>query len=343
MLLIIAHHYVVNSGLLNYVDMQGITGNMIFLQMFAMFGKTGINAFTLITGYFMVRSRVTVARFLRTFLEVKFYDFLFYILFLVCGYESFSLRGLFMTVFSLSFWAGHYYTGTYIVLFLLIPVLNVLVKNMTKKQYQYLLTLLIGYFTFISTFLMHNNFSFVGWLVTMYLIGGYISLYPNKLFESVKVAAMGLVISIVLMAASILVVDFIGVRFGFYAYDYMYSDANKFLALTCSVFGFLFFKNLKISYSKGINRLATPIFGILLIHTHSDAMRRLIWQDIFHCTEYHDSPSLVFHAIAATVTVYLVCWVLDSLRIRYIEKPLFSRLESSRWLAVINEKMGGVL
>lgn len=337
MFFIIAHHYVLK------LDLQNITGNTVFLQMFAMFGKPAINAFTLITGYFMVRTRVTVARFLRTFLEVKFYDFLFYILFLLSGYASFSLSGLFTTVFSLSYWAGHYYTGTYFVLFLLMPVLNVLVKNMTKKQYQYLLIVLLVYYTGISTFLLHNNFSFVGWLITMYLLGGYIFLYPMKAFHSVKVGAVGTVVSIFLMAASILVVDFIGVRFGFQIYDYLYSNANKFLALTCAVFSFIFFKNLKIPYSKIINSLAAPIFGILLIHTHSDTMRWFIWVDIFRCADFHDSPYLIPHAVLTVVTVYLVCWVLDSLRIRYIEKPLFSRLESSRWLAVINEKMGGVL
>lgn len=347
MFFIIAHHYVVNSSLLDYVDMQHITGNDIFLQIFAMFGKPAINAFTLITGYFMVRARVTVARFLRTFLEVKFYDFLFYLIFLLSGYASFSVVDLFTTVFSLSYWAGTYYTGTYIMLFLLMPLLNVLVRNMTKKQYQYLLIVLLVYFTGFSTlfsaFLYHHNFSLLGWMATMYLLGGYISLYPIKAFQSAKVGAAGMAASIFLMIASILVVDFIGIRFGFDRYDYMYSDANKFLALTSSVFSFIFFKNLKIPYNKVINRLAAPIFGILLIHAHSDTMRRLIWQDIFHCPKYYDSPYLILHAVGTVVAVYLVCWALDSLRIRFIEKPLFGRLKTSKWLLKIEEKMVDIL
>ena len=343
MLFIIAHHYVVNSGLLAYVDMQNITRNAIFLQVFAMFGKPAINAFTLITGYFMVRARVTVARFLRTFLEVKFYDFLFYLIFLISGYASFSVLDLFTTVFSISYWAGTYYTGSYIILFLLIPLLNVLVRNMTKKQYQYLLIVLLVYYTGFSTFLLHNTFSFVGWLATMYLVGGYISLYPIKAFQSAKVGAIGLAASVFLMVASILVVDFIGIRFGFDRYDYMYSDANKFLALTSSVSGFILFKNLKIPYNKVINSLAAPIFGILLIHANSDTMRRLIWQDIFHCPAYHDSPYLILHAIVTAIAVYLVCWALDSLRIRFIEKPLFGKLKSSKQLQKLEEKMDGIL
>lgn len=43
MLLIIAHHYVVNSGFSKLYDFDNITGNMIFLQLFGFGGKIGIN------------------------------------------------------------------------------------------------------------------------------------------------------------------------------------------------------------------------------------------------------------------------------------------------------------
>ena len=39
MLLIVAHHYVVNSGLVQLYDFNHITGNMIFLQLFGFAGK----------------------------------------------------------------------------------------------------------------------------------------------------------------------------------------------------------------------------------------------------------------------------------------------------------------
>lgn len=38
MLLIIAHHYTVNSGLTQLYNFEDITANMIFLQIFGMFG-----------------------------------------------------------------------------------------------------------------------------------------------------------------------------------------------------------------------------------------------------------------------------------------------------------------
>lgn len=52
MLMIVAHHFVVNSGLLNCIDSQ-VKFNFrdYFLLLFGWAGKTGINCFVLITGY----------------------------------------------------------------------------------------------------------------------------------------------------------------------------------------------------------------------------------------------------------------------------------------------------
>ena len=57
MLLIVAHHYVVNSGISQLYDFNHITVNMIFHQLFGFAGKIGINCFVFITGYFMIKSQ----------------------------------------------------------------------------------------------------------------------------------------------------------------------------------------------------------------------------------------------------------------------------------------------
>ena len=79
MLLIIAHHYVVNSGLTEMFDLANISCNMVFLQLAGAWGKTVINCFSIITGYFMVNSKITFKKFTKILLQVEFYYFLFYI------------------------------------------------------------------------------------------------------------------------------------------------------------------------------------------------------------------------------------------------------------------------
>lgn len=59
------------------------------------------------------------------------------------------------------------------------------------------------------------------------------------------------------------------------------TDSNKFLTLVPAVFAFIWFKNLKIGYSKGIN----------------------------------------------TVAVFIVCMVIDMIRIRLLERPFMKWVE----------------
>ena len=103
MLLIIAHHYVVNSGISELYDFNNITGNMIFLQLFGFAGKIGINCFVFITGYFMIKSQFKFQKLLKLYLEIKFYKLVIYVLFLMTGYEVFSVSGCLKTVFNIAY------------------------------------------------------------------------------------------------------------------------------------------------------------------------------------------------------------------------------------------------
>ena len=88
MLMIVAHHFVVNSGLTadgGILDMYPNSANTIFLRLFGAWGKTGINCFMLITGYFMCTSKITFRKYLKLLLQVYFYKLLFFAIFLGFG------------------------------------------------------------------------------------------------------------------------------------------------------------------------------------------------------------------------------------------------------------------
>lgn len=70
MLLIVAHHYVVNSGLITVMEETPLSARSIFFYLFGAWGKIGINCFVLITGYFMCKSQITLQKFMKLLLEV---------------------------------------------------------------------------------------------------------------------------------------------------------------------------------------------------------------------------------------------------------------------------------
>ncbi len=95
MLLIIAHHYVVNSGLPGpmYADPQ--SESSLFLWLFGAWGKTAVNCFALITGYFMCRSSVSIQKFLKLLLVILIYKFIFFWGFAAGGYIAMTPKSVF--------------------------------------------------------------------------------------------------------------------------------------------------------------------------------------------------------------------------------------------------------
>ena len=69
MLFIIAHHYVVHSGLrgLESIRLDPMSFHSQFILLFGAWGKIGINCFVLITGYFMCTRSISLRKFLKLF------------------------------------------------------------------------------------------------------------------------------------------------------------------------------------------------------------------------------------------------------------------------------------
>ena len=108
-------------------------------------------------------------------------------------------------------------------------------------------------------------------------------------------------------------------------YYFFVQDSNKILALTTGISAFLFFKNLKIGYSKTINTIAASTFGVLMIHANSDTMRRWLWTDVCNNVGAYEAGNIVLHAIICVAVIYTVCTVIDMLRSRLLEKPIMEK------------------
>ena len=108
---------------------------------------------------------------------------------------------------------------------------------------------------------------------------------------------------------------------------YFVADSNKILALITAFCAFMFFKNLNLGYNKFINKVAASAFGVLLIHANSDAMRKWLWKDVLDNTYYYNSGFYFLHAILSVVSIYIICTLIDMLRIKFVEKPAFEIFE----------------
>ena len=329
MLLIVAHHYVVNSGVLDVMYQQPLSANSILLFLFGMWGKIGINCFVLITGYFMCKSNITIKKFLRLVLEVEFYKVVIYLVFIASGYESFSLTGVAKAILPITS-IGTNFTGCFLVFYLCIPFLNILVRNMSEKQHLALLGLVFFTYIFMGTVPKFGvTMNYVSWFICLYFIASYIRLYPKELFEKAKLWGVCTVVLAILCILSVLCCVWIGARIDKQIAFYFVTDSNTFLAVCIGVPSFLFFKNLKIKQSRMINTIAASTFGVLLIHANSDTMRKWLWQTVLNVKGAFSlsTPLLVLHATLSVLGVFTVCVIIDQIRIRTVERFVLDKAE----------------
>lgn len=327
MILIVAHHYVVNSGLTAvdgpiYAD--PMSWRSLFLLVFGAFGKTGINCFVLISGYFMCRSNITAKKFCKLLLEIQFYKIVIWCIFLVSGYEKFSpveLVNVFLPIRTVS--TG--FASCYLIFFLFIPFLNILTANMNERQHAKLL--LLCTFTYIIIGSLPGfgvTMNYVSWFVVLYFIGSYIRIYDRRLFSNTRFWGWIALAIFMISVASVVVMTWIGTMIHRSGVTYMFlADSNKILAVALAISSFMFFKNINIKNSAFINKVAASTFGVLMIHANSDAMRRWLWQDVLSNVNMYESQWIVLHAVGSVIAIFVLCTAIDYLRIRLFEKPFF--------------------
>lgn len=341
MLFIIAHHYVVNSGVMSHINLSNPTPNSVFILIWGMWGKTAINAFVLITGYFMCTKALSWRKVLKLWLQLKFYRIGIALIFASLGMYALNASNIIYLVFTNVKSAGNSFSASFFMMYLMIPFLNMIVGEFRRRQLLAFVAFLLFLFSGSSTLFQNNTiFNEVFWYATLYLVAAYIRLYPHDWMKSRNVAARLLMISVglaYLSVASIMVamrIDYLSGLLGHY-YDrpsicyYFVSDSCKLLAFMVGVSVFLFFNNLRLGYVPIINTLASASYGVLLIHAHSGAMRKWLWGEVFGVPEMLAAPFplLVVQAILAPVLVYSICAIIDLTRIRFLERPLFSAID----------------
>lgn len=325
MLMIVAHHYVVNSGMTSAggpLLSDFTSGNSIFMTLFGAWGKTGINCFLMITGYFMCTSKITVRKFVKLMAQIYFYCWIFFLIFLSAGYETTSPYRLLKLI--MPFWGFKTgFVSCFIAFWLLIPFLSVLVQNINKRQHQLLLLLLLSYYTLLGSIPTFDvRFNYITWFSIIFFIASYIRLYPHPIFEKKQLWGWMTLTSVFLAIASILGLRIL-LRMG--TGYYFVADSNKFFAVAVAVCSFLWFKNMNIKYSKTINAFGAATFGVLLIHANSNAMRTWLWKDTVDVVGHYSMSlgGVILYSVGVVLAVFIICNLIDQLRIATLEKWFF--------------------
>ena len=342
MLLIVTYHYALFSNFRFFTT--ELTFNRLFYQSMFLTGKTGVNLFVTLSGYFMIRSRgIRTSKVLQLWGQSFFYIILIWILFhkTVNGFFSMPQDTLVGKIFFLSSGA-QWFIATYLVMYLLAPYLNVMLTNLSRTSYRRMLVLTGIFWCLIPTLswipgLVVTEFqgSDLMFFLYLYSLGAYLRLYheENRHKASfwflcalgVWLICMGVIVGVDLWdAKSMGKVKLL---------DYLFNYQNHVLILLLSLFLFLGFKSLKMKNNKVVNYISSLTFGIYLIHDNWQ-IRRYLWNDIANGPSFELTPWLLPVSIGWILAVFCVCGVIEAIRQQTVEKiwmkvaePLSKRID----------------
>ncbi len=229
------------------------------------------------------------------------------------------------------------FVPSFLVMYCMIPFLNRPLSALDKGGLRRLLGLLLFVFTFCTTFLAAPAaFSGVGWYCTLYLLAAYVRLYPARWFGDLRATGRLLAACAALSVLSVAAMTALDAALGVpplgHAY-YFVNDSGKLMAFLTGAAAFLFFKNLDIGVNGAVNAVSATVFGVLMIHANSDAMRAWLWGDLVDVPGLYGAlptPLLILASCGVVLAVFAVCSAMDALRIRLVERPLFAWVGENR-------------
>lgn len=325
MMLIIAAHFLGKGDWLTPLTNQTIPRMGYIAWAMEALVIESLNAYMLLSGYFLIESSFKVKRLLQLLLQILFYSIVIGVIAAGFGYlpeEGFSIYYLAMLCLPIS--TNHYWFMTaYFFVYLLAPLLAQSVKKLTKKQFQTVLFILLFLFCIIKSVVpiplstdMQGEDSI--WYICVFLVAAYIRLYGISFFKSAGrslivylTSGMGMFVFAFLLRQLYLQTGKLSIML-----TISYSH-NHVLAFLASIALFYFFYHLKIksgAFSRFICRIAPYTLGVYLWHEHIAI--RYKWQEWFYDVVGmpDNGMMLLLYTLLAAVLVFIIGILLDMLR-----------------------------
>lgn len=313
MVLIVMHHYAVHGGF--QLLEKNLSLNKIIIQILSGGGQLGVNLFILISGYFLIDSKFKINKFLKLVFETFFYSFVIMVVFTVSKSNlNIGIKDIIISFLPITY-SSYWFVTCYIVLYLFIDNINPTIKALDKKKYFQLILLLLLLLCIIPSFTLGKpGYSQFVWFIFVYLVAGYIKLYPCKFMFNFKINFILGILFYLIVLFSFIIFDYLGIPDTFFGKGVThFAQTNSIFIFLSSVFTFLAFKNIKMKNYKLLNVISSTTFGIYLIHDNF-LMRKFIWGEYFKVYEHFKDTNLLFYSLKIIILVFIICSLLDFIR-----------------------------
>ena len=340
MAMIVTLHFLQRGNILLplYEEINMVNATAWLIKSFSIIAA---NCYVLIAGYFLVETEWKCKKLIMLVAQILFYSMLVPIvcaLFGIGSVRSWTVYEWITAVLPLQM--EHYWFATaYVLMFALSPVLAAGVKQLSKKQLELVIGILLIYFCVFKSIspilLATDNYGYdYPWFICLFLIAAYIRLYGNeenglqlgryRLFTTAKKSAGWYVGTVLVIFMVSMVLGMITARIGkFDYYMNMIYSYNHILTLLASVSFFYVFKHWEPRECKTVRflcKIAPYTFGVYLIH--ENVAVRDLWTGWFGVEEVKESLLFVPYMFFVIICLFAVCMAIDYIR-AYIFKKVF--------------------
>lgn len=322
MLMVITLHYLDKGGILvPIMEKQSFAGLCAWLL--ESFCIVAVNTYVLVSGYFLVESGFKLRRLIMLVAQLLFYSLLVPAVLVLCGVipaSEITLYHILNYIFPVQM--EHYWFATaYILMYLFVPILSVGVKQLTKKQLQTTIILLIVVFSvgksvlpFQMTIDVHGYD--VVWFLCLFLIAAYIRLYGalkiQKSWQGFLLYGVSSICTFVLANF----IAFISNRLGKFEYfaslTFNYNHILCLLGAIGLFLGFLYWKMPEGRIAAFARKIAPYTFGVYLLHENREI--RYLWPEWLGTNKFTEGTWSVFHWLISIIAVFVVGIIVDYLR-----------------------------
>lgn len=330
-MIMIVFLHVIGKGMFRYEDNNAEFYKIVLL--IRAFCIVAVNCYVLITGYFQVNSKFKINKVINIWVKVIFYSIVIYIILLLTGQIDFNIKDVIKSLFPI-LTNEYWFVNCYLLLYILSPYINKIIKQLDKKEFQRLLIILLIVFSILpsvlpSAFVMDNTRGYgIIWFIILYLVGAYIRLYVKTYYKNRK----NLIVFFLINSFTYLLV--LGIQYictklqisDISERMYNYNFITVFLSSLCL---FLYFKNINIKNTKIINiisKIAPLTFGVYIIHEQV-ILRETLYLNILNLDQFWNN-SIQFVVIPITaITIFLICTLIEKMTKNTIQTLIYNCLE----------------
>ena len=319
MFLIVLGHAMIHGQVLDAVAAN--SPNYFLLHVLRAFLSVHVNCFVLISGYFLCTHEFRIRKFFSLWGQAFFWSLTLYLFLCISGFAPFALKSLLKACLPFT-QQRYWFVPTYLLMYLLVPILNAAVRSMSQRQHAYFLAVFFTVYIALQNLFFWEKFTSTNsydplFFAFLYLIAAYFRMYPAK--RTKRFYLLCYIAACAFATIWKIGMSWLSVRlFGEVKGDIIFLSYNSITMVIASACFFRFFEGLRITKKK-IQRIAPLVssltFGIYLIHEQPE-VRTFLWQKLLCPFQFVQNPFLVFILLGIAITVFSFCAVLEYIRQR---------------------------